>query len=111
VVLWPLPALTRNLLTFTVLWAVLNGVTSSVFSLSFNVMSSSALDEARGRVMTFAFLPVNVGFAVGPALGSLVTQTPIGLAAIYPVAGAVTALGIGVLALAYRRPLASEVTG
>jgi DHA1 family multidrug resistance protein-like MFS transporter len=109
VVLWPLPALTRDLLTFTVLWAVLNGVTSSVFSLSFNVMSSSALDEARGRVMTFAFLPVNIGFALGPALGSLVTQTPMGLAAIYPVAGAVTAAGIGVLGLAYRRPLAAEV--
>ena len=59
--------------------------------------------------MTFAFLPVNVGFAVGPALGSLVTQTSMGLAAIYPVAGVVTALGIGVLALAYRRPLAASL--
>ena len=111
VVLWPLPALTRDLLTFTVLWAILNGVTSSVFSLSFNVLSSSALEETRGRVMTFAFLPVNVGFALGPALGSLVTQTPMGLAAIYPVAGVVTAVGIAVLALAYRRPLATEPAG
>jgi MFS transporter, DHA1 family, multidrug resistance protein len=103
VVLWPIPAFTFDLLTFTVAWAVLSGVVSSVFSLSFNVLSGSALESTRGRVMTFAFLPVNVGFAIGPALGGVIAQTPIGLFGIFPAAGVVSALGIAVLVLAHRR--------
>jgi DHA1 family multidrug resistance protein-like MFS transporter len=105
VVLWPLPALATDLVTFTVPWAFVNGVTSSVFSLSFNVLSSSSTDAARGRVMTFAYLPVNVGFAVGPALGALATRSAVGLPAIFPLAAVVTAVGIGVLALARRQPI------
>jgi DHA1 family multidrug resistance protein-like MFS transporter len=107
VVIWPLPALATDLLAFTAAWAVVNGVTSSVFSLSFNVMSSSATDATRGRVMTFAYLPVNVGFGLGPALGAVVTRSPIGLLGIFPLAAIVTALGIGGLALARRHEIAT----
>jgi MFS transporter, DHA1 family, multidrug resistance protein len=105
VVIWPLPALATDLVTFTLPWAVVNGITSSVFSLSFNVLSSSATDATRGRVMTFAYLPVNVGYAVGPALGALATRTPWGLPTIFPLAAVVTVLGIGALAVARRQPV------
>jgi MFS transporter, DHA1 family, multidrug resistance protein len=108
VVIWPLPALATDLVTFTLPWAVVNGISSSVFSLSFNVMSSSATDATRGRVMTFAFLPVNVGFAVGPGLGAFISRTPLGLPAIFPLAAIVTAVGIGALAVARRRPIVGE---
>lgn len=103
VVLWPVPALATDLITFTLPWALLNGISSSVFSLSFNVLSGSATDATRGRVMTFSYLPVNVGFAVGPALGALATRTPLGLPAIFPLAAVVTAMGIGALAVARRQ--------
>jgi DHA1 family multidrug resistance protein-like MFS transporter len=105
VLIWPLPALATDLLTFTLPWALVNGISSSVFSLSFNVMSSSATDATRGRVMTFAYLPVNVGFALGPTLGAIVART-FSLPAIFPLAAILTLLGIGALAVARRQPVA-----
>ncbi|MGH2418008.1 MAG: MFS transporter, partial [Candidatus Limnocylindria bacterium] len=110
VLIWPLPALATDLLTFTLPWALVNGISSAVFSLSFNVMSGSATDATRGRVMTFAYLPVNVGFAVGPTLGAIVARTPVGLPAIFPLAAVVTLVGIGALAVARRQPLADQRT-
>jgi DHA1 family multidrug resistance protein-like MFS transporter len=105
VVLWPVPALATDLITFTLPWALLNGISSSVFSLSFNVLSASTTDATRGRVMTFSYLPVNLGFAVGPALGAMATRTPLGLPAIFPLAAILTAMGIGALAVARRQPV------
>jgi DHA1 family multidrug resistance protein-like MFS transporter len=110
VLIWPLPALATDLLTFTLPWALVNGISSSVFSLSFNVMSSSATDATRGRVMTFAYLPVNVGFALGPTLGAIVARAS-GLPAIFPLAAVLTLLGIGALAIARRQPLERPVMG
>ena len=101
VVLWPLPALTRDLTTFTIAWAVLNGVISGVFAISFSVLSESAPSDVRGRVMSFAYLPVNVGFMIGPAIGSVVTR--FGVFTVFPVAAVITALGIGLLNIAFRQ--------
>ena len=105
VVMWPLPALATDLVTFTIPWALVNGLSSAVFSLSFNVLSSSATDATRGRVMTFSYLPVNLGYAVGPTLGAIVAGTPAGLLTIFPLAAVVTLLGIGALAVAQRQPV------
>lgn len=101
VVLWPLPGLTRNLLAFTIAWAVLNGVAAGVFALSFTVLSGSAASDVRGRVMSFAYLPVNVGFLIGPAIGSVVTRGSV--FAVFPIAAVMTAIGLGALVLAERR--------
>jgi DHA1 family multidrug resistance protein-like MFS transporter len=105
VVIWPLPAFATDLVTFTLPWALVNGISSAVFSLSFNVLSSSATDASRGRVMTFSYLPVNLGFALGPTLGAIVARSS-GLPAIFPLAALTTLIGIGALAVAHRRPLA-----
>lgn len=102
VALWPLPALARDLAAFTIAWAALNGVASSVFAMSFNVLSSSASSDVRGRVMSFAYLPVNVGVLIGPAIGSIVTRGSV--LTVFPVAAAITACGVGALFLASRRP-------
>jgi MFS family permease len=101
--LLPLPFFTRDLLVFTVLWAAVSGVWSGVLSLSFSVLSQSIDASVRGRVMVFAYLPVNLGGTVGPAIGSVVTQGS--LFAIFPTAAVLTALGIGALVLAYRQQL------
>jgi DHA1 family multidrug resistance protein-like MFS transporter len=98
--LWPLPLLAPDLVWFGVAWALINGLMSAVFAISFTVLATSATSDARGRVMSFSFLPVNVGFMVGPAIGSLVTRW--GILAIFPTAAVLTVLGIVVLWLAAR---------
>lgn len=101
-VLWPLPALARDLVFFTLAWAVLNGVLSGVFAVSFAVMAGSASDAVRGRVMSFAYLPLNVGSLIGPAIGSLIT-TRLTIFAVFPAAALITAAGIAMLAIAARQ--------
>ena len=87
VVLWPLPALTHTLLAFGISWALINGVSSGVFSLSFAVLARTASDNERGRVMSFAYLP------------SLITRTSV--FAIFPAAAIFTAMGVVMLVLAH----------
>ena len=82
-------------------WALVSGVASGVFAVSFSVLSSSAALEIRGRVMSFAYVPVNVGFLVGAALGTLVTAGDVFV--IFPITAVVTALGTVALVIASRR--------
>lgn len=103
VALWPLPALAPDIVSFAIALALLNGVMSGVFSLSFSVLASSASSDVRGRVMSFAFLPANLGFTVGAAIGSVVTRA--GVFAVFPTAAVLTALGVVALRIAERQPL------
>jgi MFS family permease len=99
--LWPLPAWTSSFAAFGIAWALVSGVASGVFAVSFSVLSSSAPIEIRGRVMSFAYVPVNVGFLVGAALGTLVAAGDVFI--IFPITAAITALGTAALAVASRR--------
>lgn len=103
VLLWPLPALTGDILAFGIAWALVNGAVSGTFTLSFNVLADSTTPQARGRVMIFSYLPVVSGQALGAALGSLVTR--ISLFAVFPLAAALTAIGIAAMLLARRQPV------
>jgi MFS transporter, DHA1 family, multidrug resistance protein len=101
-VLWLIPFWTRNLVPFTVIICMISGVAAAVFSISFNVLSSSAPEGIRGRVMSFAYLPVNIGFSFGPMLGSQLVKLDIFY--IFPAAFLFTTLGLLVLNLAHRQP-------
>lgn len=105
--LWPLPALAGDLLTFGIVFALINGIESAVFALSFSALASSTEPATRGRVMAYAFLPANLGFTVGPAIGSIVTRTSV--FAVFPFAGAITFLGVLALAYARRQRLGASV--
>lgn len=83
-VLWLLPWVIRDYWPFVIVFALVSGIGSGVFSLSFNVLASSATDRARARVMTFAYLPLNLGFIVGPGLGALLVSRDV--FAIFPTA-------------------------
>ena len=108
-VAWILPWLTRDYLLFLVGWAIANGLGSGLFSLSFNVLTRSTTDSTRARVMTFAYLPLNLGFIVGPAIGSVVASTdPF---AIFPTAVVLELAGLILIAVALRRPLDPDVPG
>ncbi len=101
VFLWPLPALTNGLVEFGIAWSLINGLFSGVFAISFSVLASSASPDIRGRVMSFAYLPVNVGYILGPAIGSIITR--ISIFSIFPAAAAFTILGILALIVARRQ--------
>jgi MFS family permease len=97
----PLPALAPELVSFTITWAALNGVASGVFSLAFGALSLSAQPEVRGRVMSYARLPVNIGAMIGPALGSLLAAGDI--FRVFPAAAGLTALAVAGLLIAHRQ--------
>ncbi|MDQ3703790.1 MAG: MFS transporter [Chloroflexota bacterium] len=109
VLLWPLPALTGDILSFGIAWALVNGAIAGTFTLSFNVLADSTTPEARARVMIFSYLPVVSGQAIGPALGSFVTQ--ISLFAVFPLAAALTATGIAAMLLANRQQVVGTPGG
>jgi DHA1 family multidrug resistance protein-like MFS transporter len=90
--LWMALTFVRDLGAFIPLWAILNGVMSSVSSLAFNIVSNVVDDDARGRIMAFAYLPLNFGSFVGPALGSAITG--ISLYAVFPAAAVCVAIGL-----------------
>ena len=100
--LWLVPFWTRSLIPFAIIACVVSGVAAAVFSISFNVLSSSATDDIRGRVMSFAYLPVNLGFSFGPMLGSQLVK--LDLFYIFPTAFLFTGLGLIVLNMARRQP-------
>lgn len=107
VALWPLPGLAHQLVFFGITWAILDGVISGVFAISFSVLAASTTETTRGRVMSFAYLPVNVGGMVGPAIGSVVTHSSV--FTVFPVAAVLTALGVGALVVAHRQRVDSTV--
>jgi DHA1 family multidrug resistance protein-like MFS transporter len=104
--LWPLPALTHNLYTFGAAWALISSIGAGVFSISFTVLSSSTTSEVRGRVMSFAYLPVNVGSIIGPAIGTVISHGSV--LTIFPAAAVLTAIGVGLLVAAWRFPVSNQ---
>ena len=105
-VLWLVPYWTRSLIPFAVITCIISGLAAAVFSISFNVLSTSAPANIRGRVMSFAYLPVNLGFSFGPLLGSKLVG--LNLFYIYPAAFLFTGFGLLVLNFARRQPVPPE---
>ncbi len=102
--LWAGPWAARDYVPFLIAWALANGVGSGLFSLSFNVLARSTTDAARARVMTFSYLPLNFGFILGPAIGTVVASAdPF---AIFPTAVVLELAGLLLVALALRRSVA-----
>jgi DHA1 family multidrug resistance protein-like MFS transporter len=102
-ILWLAPFWTRSLVPFAILACLISGVAAAVFSISFNVLSTSAPTSIRGRVMSFAYLPVNLGFSFGPMLGSQLVKY--NLFYIFPTACLFTGLGLLVLNIARGQPM------
>jgi DHA1 family multidrug resistance protein-like MFS transporter len=100
VILLPLPLLSRSMEWLIIAWGLANGVLAGTFATSFSVLSDTAPQNIRGRVMAFAYLPVNLGSVAGPALGSLVATADVWL--VFPAASLSVLIGIGVLWLARK---------
>jgi MFS transporter, DHA1 family, multidrug resistance protein len=108
VILWPIPAVMAGLLGFGIAWALLNGVASGTFAISVSALSRSTTTGTRGRVMSFAYLPVNIGSVIGPAIGSYVAVIQVDY--IYPTAAVVTLVGVILLVASHRQPVAIEAS-
>jgi hypothetical protein len=60
--------------------------------------------------MTFAYLPTNIGFVIGPAIGSVVASVDVFL--VFPAAALLTVLGLAAVIFAWRQPIsATDLTG
>lgn len=99
--LWLLPYLAENLIVFTILYSLVNGLTTGLFSISFNVLAKAAPEDIRGRIMAMAYLPLNVGLVLGPLIGSFITRRDV--FTIFPTAAGLAALGTILLLSAYRQ--------
>jgi hypothetical protein len=55
--------------------------------------------------MTFAYLPTNIGFVIGPAIGSVIASVDVFL--VFPAAAVLTLAGLGAVMFAWRQPLAA----
>jgi DHA1 family multidrug resistance protein-like MFS transporter len=102
-VLWPFELLVSDVVSFGALWALVGGIRSAAFGLSFSVMASSVATAHRGRIMSFAFLPANLGVALGPALASPLARGNVFL--VFPLASVVTVAGLLLLAWSRRQPV------
>ena len=100
-VLLALPALAPNVVVFAVIWAVLSGISTGTTALAFGVLSNSASMDVRGRVMSLSTLPMIVGLMLGSAIGSIITRGSV--FTVFPVAAALTAMGLVALAVALLR--------
>ncbi len=68
-VLWLVPYWTRSLIPFAIITCIISGLAAAVFSISFNVLSTSAPANIRGRVMSFAVFTGKPGFFLWPPAG------------------------------------------
>ncbi len=100
IALWPMPAIVKGIVPFAVAWALINGISAAVFAISITVLARSTTQEVRGRVMSFAYLPSNLGGFLGPAIGSLVTHGSV--FAVFP-AAALFVLGSLIMLMFARR--------
>lgn len=98
VCLWPLPLLATTLLTFGFLWALLNSITAGLVALGFTVLSGAVDAAYRGRIMSFAYLPLLGANLLGPVVEPFLTTY--GLFALFPAAAITTAVGVAVTARA-----------
>jgi hypothetical protein len=55
--------------------------------------------------MTFAYLPTNIGFVIGPGIGSVVASIDVFL--VFPAAAVLTGLGLVAVIFAWRQPVAA----
>jgi MFS transporter, DHA1 family, multidrug resistance protein len=77
VVVW-LPMFTaQDIMGLTLAWVLLNGVSPSVTSLMFTIISLNIPDEKRGSVLSMIYLPMNLAFIVGPFTASFVASVQV----------------------------------
>jgi MFS family permease len=98
--LLPLPMFARSVPALAASWGAANAMLSSIFALSFTVISEATTGEMRARVMSFAYLPAYLSNMTGAAIGSFIAGYSVWW--IFPIGALLTMIGVGVLWWASR---------
>ncbi len=75
IVLWLPMFAAQGIVDLTIWWVLLNGVSPSVTSLMFTIISLNIPTEKRGSVLSMVYLPMNLAFIVGPFFASFVASS------------------------------------
>jgi DHA1 family multidrug resistance protein-like MFS transporter len=101
-----IPAFIRNIYIFGAFWAVINGLNSGMFALSFTLVANAAAQKVRARVMSLSYLPVFLGQILGPSIGGIVAKrNPLWM---FPTAGGFTLIGAVLLLFTGKRKVHPE---
>ena len=73
-VLWLPMFAAQDIFGLTIGWVLLNGVSPSVASLMFTIISLNVPAEKRGSVLSMIYLPMNLAFIIGPFMASFVAS-------------------------------------
>jgi DHA1 family multidrug resistance protein-like MFS transporter len=73
--LWVPLFFAQDFASLTIGWVLLNGVSPSVSSLMYTIISLNVPAEKRGSILSMIYLPMNLAFIVGPFTASLVARS------------------------------------
>ena len=74
VILWLPLFIAQDFTTLAIGWVLLNGVSPSVNSLMYTIISLNVSAEKRGSILSLIYLPMNLAFVIGPFSASLVAR-------------------------------------
>jgi DHA1 family multidrug resistance protein-like MFS transporter len=77
VVIWLPMFAAQDIMGLTLAWVLLNGLSPSVTSLMFTIISLNIPAEKRGSVLSMIYLPMNLAFIVGPFTASFVASVQV----------------------------------
>ncbi len=75
VILWLPMFAAQDIFALTIGWVLLNGVSPSVSSLMYTIISLNVPAEKRGSILSMIYLPMNLAFVVGPFTASFVARS------------------------------------
>ena len=75
VCLWLPMFFSQDFVALTMGWVLLNGVSPSVSSLMYTIISLNVPAEKRGSILSMIYLPMNLAFIVGPFTASFVARS------------------------------------
>jgi MFS transporter, DHA1 family, multidrug resistance protein len=89
-----------DVVTLGMIWGLLSGVATGLYSMSLVVFVGSIPLAMRGRLMSYVKLPTIGGLVLGPGLASVLTGGNV--QAVFPLAGALSVIGLGLLVYCRR---------
>ncbi len=73
-VLWLPMFFAQDMTALAIGWVLLNGVSPSVSSLMYTIVSLNAPADKRGSILSMIYLPMNLAFVVGPFTASFIAR-------------------------------------
>lgn len=108
VILWLPMFVAQDFVTLTIGWVLLNGVSPSVSSLMYTIISLNVPAEKRGSILSMIYLPMNLAFVVGPFTASFVARS-FEVRDVFLVSAALALASLLILIVTMRRTRETEI--